>query len=176
MDPLAAAILDCLPYAIHANPLVVVAANRKHRCDFAEPANQVTQPAEFGRTVYQVAAKQHHIRIAARDGIQYLRAEPVGATVSEVDVADVHHSTRVVPRREPLLANVQGPTQSDFQRAAGPAPSPVRELLKPRQTGEASPRYRSVCLPWFAGRENLTRVIGNLTVKFSSASDQMNGL
>jgi hypothetical protein len=74
MDPLAAATLDGLPYAIHANPLVVVAANRKNRCDVAEPANQVTQPAQFGGTVHQVAAEQHHIRIAAGDGIQYLRA------------------------------------------------------------------------------------------------------
>jgi hypothetical protein len=37
-----------------------------------------------------------------------------------VDVADIQHSKRVVPRRETLLANVQGSTQSDFKRSAGP--------------------------------------------------------
>ena len=78
-------------------------------------ANQLTQPAQLGGAVHQVATQQHHIRIAPCHGIQYLPAQRFGATVSEVDVADIQQPTRVVPRREPLLADVQGATQSDFQ-------------------------------------------------------------
>ena len=58
------------------------------------------------------------------DGIRYLPAQHVGATVSEVNVADIQQSTRVVPRRESLLADVQGSTQPDFQLSAEPRPSP----------------------------------------------------
>jgi hypothetical protein len=57
-------MLDGLTYAIHADLLVVVAANRENRCDFAESANQVAQPAQLGGTVHEVTAQQDDIRIA----------------------------------------------------------------------------------------------------------------
>jgi hypothetical protein len=72
VNPLAAAMLDRVAYAIHANPLVVVAADRKNRCNVAEPANQVTQPRQLGGAVHQVAAEQNHVRFAPQDGIPYL--------------------------------------------------------------------------------------------------------
>lgn len=45
VDPSPAAVFDSLPYAIHPNPLVVVAAYRQNDCDFAELADQPTQAA-----------------------------------------------------------------------------------------------------------------------------------
>jgi hypothetical protein len=48
MDPSAAAMLDGVLDTCHADPLVVVAANSKNRCDVAEPGNQIPQPAQFG--------------------------------------------------------------------------------------------------------------------------------
>ena len=88
--------------------LVVVATNRQNRCDLAERANQVTQPAQLGGTVHQVASEQHHIRIAPGHGVQYLPTQGLGSTLSEVNVTDIQQSTRVVSRRESLLPDVQG--------------------------------------------------------------------
>jgi hypothetical protein len=90
--------------------------------------NQLTQLDQLGGMVHQVAAEQHHIRFAAGDGIEYLRAQNLGTALPEVNVADIQQSTRVVPRRESLLAEVQGSTQPDFELSAGPGPSPVGEL------------------------------------------------
>jgi hypothetical protein len=45
VDPFPAAPFDGLPYAIHPNPLVVVATDRQNECDFAELADQLTQAA-----------------------------------------------------------------------------------------------------------------------------------
>ena len=71
----------------------------------------------------QVAAQQHHIRIAASDGIHNLLAQRLGAAASEVDVAHIQQSTRLLQRREAFLTDVQGPTQADFQRSTGRRPS-----------------------------------------------------
>jgi hypothetical protein len=98
LDPLPAAPLDGVPYAIHPKLLVVVATNRQNRCDLAERFNQVTEPAQLGGTVHQVASEQHHIRIAPGHSVQYLPAQGLGATVSEVNVTDIQQSTRVVSR------------------------------------------------------------------------------
>jgi hypothetical protein len=132
MNPLPTAVLDGRSYAVHPNLLVVVAPNRKYQCEFAELANQLTQPTQLGGTVHQVTAQQHHIRIARGHGIQHLAAQRFGATVSDVDVADIQQSTRIVPCRESFLANVQGSTQPDLQRSAEPLPSRVRRPLATR--------------------------------------------
>ena len=128
LDPLPAALFDGVPYAIHPKLLIVVATNRQNRCDLAERANQVTEPAQLGGTVHQVASEQHHIRVAPGRGVQYLPAQDLGATVSEVNVTEIQQSTGVVSRREPLLPDVEGSAQPDFQRSAGPRPRRVREL------------------------------------------------
>jgi hypothetical protein len=116
MDPLPAGMLNSLTHAIEADLLIMVAADRKNRRNVAERANQISQPAQLGATVHQVAAQQHDIRMATGHGMHDLPAQRVGATVSEMDVTDIHKSTRVVPRRESLLADVQGSTQPDFQQ------------------------------------------------------------
>ena len=95
MYPTPTGLFDNPPYAINAKPFVVVATDRKNRCDFAERANQLTQPAKFRRTVDQVAAEQHCIRIATAHGIQHLLAQRVGAIASEVEVADIQQPVRV---------------------------------------------------------------------------------
>jgi hypothetical protein len=74
MDPLPAALLDGVPYAIHPKLMVVVATNRQNRCDLAKRAHQVAEPAQLGGTVHQVASKQHHIRVAPGHGVRYLPA------------------------------------------------------------------------------------------------------
>ena len=120
VDPLPAAMHHGRAHAVDADPAVVVATDRKHLRDLVDLANQLTQLDQLGATVHQVAAQQHHIRIAPRDGIEHLPAQHVGTTVPEVNVADIQQSIRVVPRREALLADVQGSTQPDFQLSAEP--------------------------------------------------------
>ena len=75
VDPVAAAMLDRLLDALHADLPVVVATDRKHRCDFTSHANQVTQPAQLGRTIDQVTAQQHQIWIATCHRIRHLPAQ-----------------------------------------------------------------------------------------------------
>src|SRR5215204_1513518 len=128
VDPLPAATHHGRTDAVDADSAVVVATDRKHPRDAVDLANQLTQFDQLGATVHQVAAQQHHIRIAPSDGIEYLPAQNVRTTLPEVNVADIQQSIRVVPRRESLLADVQGSTQPDFQLAAEPRPSPVGEL------------------------------------------------
>jgi len=115
MDPVPPAMQHGLTDAVDADLEVVVASNGKNRSDFAERANQLTQRDQLGGTVHQVAAQQHHIRIAASHGIQYLPTEPVGTTLPEVNVADIQQPTRVMPRRQPLFADMEGLIQPDFQ-------------------------------------------------------------
>ena len=124
MDPLAPAMHHGLTDAVNADPAVVIAANGKNRCDVAELADQVTHLAQLGGTIHQVAPQQHHIRMAASYGIQDLPAQCVGTPVPEVNVADIQKPARVVPRRQPLLADMQGSSQPDFQRSGRPWRSP----------------------------------------------------
>ena len=117
MDPMAPATTHRFTHAVNSDPAVMVAGNGQNGCDLVELANQLTQLDQLGRTVHQVAAQQHHIRIATGRGIQYLPTQRVGATVPEVNVADIQQPTRVMPRRQPLFADMEGVIQPDFQRA-----------------------------------------------------------
>ncbi len=128
VDPLPAAMHHGRTDTVDADSAIVVATDRKHPCNVVDLANQLTQFDQLGAPVHQVAAEQHHIRIAPSDGIEHLRAQNVGATLPEVNVADIQQSIRVVARRESLLADVQGSTKPDFQLSAEPGPSPVGEL------------------------------------------------
>jgi hypothetical protein len=127
VDPLPAAMDHGGTDAVDADSAVVVAADRKHPREAADPANQHTQPDQLRATVDQVAAKQNPIPIASSDRIEYLPAQHAGTTLPEMNVADIQQSTRVGPRRQPLFANVQGSAQSDFEHSAEPGPSPVGE-------------------------------------------------
>ena len=48
MDPLPPAVHDGVTDAVHADLVIVIAANGKHRCDLAELANQLAQRAQLG--------------------------------------------------------------------------------------------------------------------------------
>jgi hypothetical protein len=87
-----------------------------------ELANQIIQSAQLRGIVDQVAAQQYHIGMTTDDGIQDLLTQRVGAAWSEVDVADIQQSTRLISRRQSFLADVQGSTQPDFQRSDGRQP------------------------------------------------------
>ena len=118
VDPLPAAMHHGRADAVDAESAIVVATDRKHLRDVLDVANQLTQLDQLGAMVYEVAPQQHHIRIAPREGIEYLPAQNVGTTLPEVNVADIQQSIGVVPRRESLLADVEGSTQPDFQLSA----------------------------------------------------------
>ena len=118
VDPLPAAMHHGRADAVDADSAIVVATDRKHLRDVLDVANQLTQFDQLGALVYKVAPEQHDIRIAPRDGIEYLPAQNVGTTLPEVNVADIQQSIGVVPRRESLLADVEGSTQPDFQLSA----------------------------------------------------------
>ena len=115
MDPMPTATPHRLSDAVNSDPAVVVAGDCQNGCDLTELANQLTQLDQLGRTVHQVAAQQHNIRIATSRGIQYLPTERVGTTVPEVNVADIQQPARVIPRRKPLFADMKGAGQPDFQ-------------------------------------------------------------
>ena len=132
MEPLPPAMHHGLTDAIHTDTAVVIAANGKNRCQRADPANQVTELAQLGGTVHQVASHQHHIRIAANHGIQYLAGQRVGTTVPEVNIADIQQPTRVAPRRQSFFADMQGSIQPDFQRSDGPWPPAAPEAVEAR--------------------------------------------
>jgi hypothetical protein len=60
--------------------------------DILDLPNQLTQFDQLGAPVHQVAAQQHHIRLAPSDGIEYLPAQSVGTTLPEVNVAHIQQS------------------------------------------------------------------------------------
>ena len=115
MDPVPAAIHHGVADAVHAELAVVIAADGENRCNVAEHAHQRAHVRQLGAAIHQVAPQQHHIRIAASRSIQHLPAQRVGTTVPEVNVADVQQSTRVMPRRQPLFADMEGVCESDLQ-------------------------------------------------------------
>jgi hypothetical protein len=114
VDPLPAAMRHGRADAVDANSVIVVAANGEHLRDVPDLANQLTQFEQLGAMVYEVSSQQHRVWIAPRDGIEYLLAQNVGTTPPEVNVADIQQSISVVPRRESLLADVEGSTKADF--------------------------------------------------------------
>lgn len=115
MNPLPAAVNDGVTDAIHAEPPVVVAADGEHRRHAAERVDQVAQPAQLRAMVNQVAPEEQRIWAAASHGIEYLPTQRRRSAVPEVKIADVQQPTRVVPRRQPLFADMQHSTQPDLQ-------------------------------------------------------------
>jgi hypothetical protein len=115
VNPLPAAVLHGGADALDTDSTVMVATDCQHRRSLLDVANEFAQLRQLVAMVRQIAPQQHHIRIRASDGIEDLPAESVGTPLSEVNVADVEQSTRVVPRRESLLADVQGSPQADVE-------------------------------------------------------------
>ena len=118
MDPVPAATHHGLTNAVNADVAVVVTSNGENRREHMERGNQFTQRGQLGGAVHQVAAQQHHVRGAASHGIQYLPTQPVGTTVPQVNVADIQQPARVRPRRQPLVADMEGVIQPDFEHGA----------------------------------------------------------
>jgi hypothetical protein len=117
VNPLSASARHRLPDRVQADLAIVVAADGKHRRDFVEAGNQAAELAQFGALVYEVAAEQHHVGIATDHGLYDLAAQSAGPATAEMDVAHVQQPARVAPRRESLLADVEGVIQSDFQQS-----------------------------------------------------------
>ena len=115
MDPLPAAVNDGVTDAIHPEPPVVVAADGEHRRHAAERADHFAQPAQFRAMVNQVAPEQQRMRATASHGIENLPTQRRRSAVPEVKIADVQQPTGVVPRRQPLFADVQRSTPPDLQ-------------------------------------------------------------
>ena len=117
MYPLTSATHDCVADSIKTDMAVVISTHREHRCILAQSAHQITQPAQFGRTINQVATQEHCIRSALMHGFNYLPAQLVGTPAPKMNIADVHQPTRIVPRRKTFFADVKGAVPSDFQHA-----------------------------------------------------------
>jgi hypothetical protein len=110
MDPFPSAAHDCLTHAMHPDMTVVVAPHRQHGCHFAKRANQIAQLVQFRRPIHQVAPQQHRIRFRMKSRFEHLSAEKIGTLPTEMNIADIHHTTRIIARRKAFFAEVKGST------------------------------------------------------------------
>ena len=70
---------------------------------------------QFRRFIDQVAAQQHTVGFGRTHGPNHLPSEIIGAFRPKMNIADVHQATRIVPRRNALLTNVERSLKTDFQ-------------------------------------------------------------
>jgi hypothetical protein len=117
MNPLPAAARDRLADSVHAELAVVVSANGQNGCDCMDLADQAAQFGQLGALIHQIAAQEHHIRIAVGHRLYDLAAQPVGPSLAQMNIAHVEQPARVVTRRESLLTDVQGLIQPDFEES-----------------------------------------------------------
>ena len=75
VNPLPAAQCHRLADGVHADLAIVVSANSQHGCDCMESADQAAQLGQLGALIHQVAAQEHHIRIAAGHRLYNLAAQ-----------------------------------------------------------------------------------------------------
>jgi len=70
---------------------------------------------QFRRFINQIAAQQHNVGFGLTHGPDHLPSEILRAFRPEMNIADVHQATRIVPRRNALLTNVERSLKTDFQ-------------------------------------------------------------
>ncbi len=143
MYPLTSATDYGVSNSIKTDMAVVIPTHRQHRCNFAQPANQITQLAQLGLTIHKVATQKHCIHFASMHRFHHLPTQPVGTPAPKMNIADVHQPTCIVSRRKAFVTDVEGEIQPYFQHAG-------RQFFSPSDT----PRHNCV-----AGQSPATAVI-----------------
>jgi hypothetical protein len=117
VNPLAARASHRVTDSIDTDGVVMVAANGEHRSNIAKSADELAQRAQLGCAIQQIATQEDDVCIASRHAIDHLLAEHVGTPVPQMDIADVHHPTRIVPCGNAFFAEVERASEPKFQRA-----------------------------------------------------------
>jgi hypothetical protein len=117
MNPLASRTSHRVMDSINPHIVVMITANGEHWRHIAELANQLAQIAQLGCAIQQIATQEYGICFASRYAINHLPAQHIGATVPQMNIADVHYPTRIVPCGNAFFAEVQGLSKPKFQRA-----------------------------------------------------------
>lgn len=116
MNPVTSAIRYGHPDPIQTHLTIVISGHRHHDRCVAECSHKAAQLAQFRPMINQVATQKHGVGLALINGRNDLPAQQLRTTTSQVNIADVQQSTRVMPCREPLVTHRQSPVQPDFQQ------------------------------------------------------------
>jgi hypothetical protein len=120
VDPLTSPIGHCVPDPVHTNMAVMITSNGQDRRQFAELANQISQLAQLGWAIDEIATQEHGIRFASIHRIDHLPAQFVAAAAAKMNIADIHQAARIVTRGKAFFADIEGVVKPDFQQPGRP--------------------------------------------------------
>jgi hypothetical protein len=123
MDPLPSRASHRIADSIDTDGVIMIAANGEHRCNVAELADELAQAGQFGCAIHEIATQEYGICFASRGAIKHLLAQHVGTTAPQMNIADVHQPTRIVPCGNAFFADVKRVSKPKFQHAWGSSPS-----------------------------------------------------
>ncbi len=118
VNPFSSAIDHSAANLTQSDMPVVIAANGHHESHFAKRAHQITETIQLRRPIDQVTPQKDSIGLTMVSRIKDLSTQSFRTPMPKMNVAHIHQTTRIVPLRQPLFANVEPLLKPNFQQVA----------------------------------------------------------